>query len=83
MVVYAKPGEPRNPEAKAHNDRLLCPEAALPVKQRNPKVVKKVILFPMRQKAKHCYKPMKQQKCEAIERRAGAVTEPLGPAAVA
>ena len=78
LVVHAKTGEPRNPEAKAYYDRLLGAEAALPAKQRNRKVVKKAILSLMRQQAKPFYKLMKQQKCEAMARRAGAVTEPAG-----
>ena len=83
LVVHAKTGEPRNPEAKAYYDRLLGPEAAFPAKQRNRKVVKKAILSLMRQQAKRFYKLMKQQKCEAIARRAGGVTEPTGTATAA
>jgi len=75
LVVHAKTGEPRNPEAKAYYDRLLGAEAALPAKQRNRKVVKKALLSLMRQQAKRFYRLMKQQKCEALVRRAGAVTE--------
>lgn len=75
LVVHAKTGPPRNPEAKAYYDRLLGSEAALPAKQRNRKVVKKAILSLMRQQAKRFYRLMKQQKCEALAKRAGAVTE--------